>query len=143
MTRQELQQECKALGLKAKPNATIKQLKTKIKTHKMAKETKSGNITAEQIKEWKAKYGTVHKITVKVSETDTATGYLRKPNRNHKATALSMYAKDKILECGEFLRNNCWLGGDERLLNEDDIADTAAIQASGIVKFLDGELGEA
>ncbi len=108
----------------------------------MAKETNSGNISQEQIATWKKQHGIVYKLEVTVSEKDKAVGYLRKPNRNHKATALSMYAKDKILECGEFIRNNCWLGGDERLLNENDIADSAAIQASAIIKFLDGTLGE-
>lgn len=108
----------------------------------MKEETNKGNITKEQIAKWKKDHGKVYKITVKVDENDQAVGYLKKPNRNHKATALSMYNQNKILECGEFLRDNCWLGGDERLKIKDEIADSAAVQASGIVKFLDSELGE-
>lgn len=144
MTRREdVREQCREKGIAFSPDETIKQLTKKIKKKEMAEKLKKGIVTEEQIAEWKKKYGTVHVIKVTVKEGDIAVGYLRKPNRNHKATALSMYAKDKILECGEFLRNNCWLGGDERLKDHEDIADTAAIQANGIVKFMEGELGEA
>lgn len=139
---QDLRDECRELGIAHTPKHTINQLTKKIQKFKMAEETKSGTILKAQIDAWKKEHGSVYKLEVKVSENDKAVGYLRKPTRNHKATALSMYAKDKILECGEFIRNNCWLGGDERLLKENDIADSAAIQASGVVKFLDGSLGE-
>lgn len=109
----------------------------------MAEETKSGKITQEQIKSWKKEHGKVFVLNVKVDEKDQAVGYLKKPSRNHKATALSMYSQNKILEAGEFLKTNCWLGGDDRLLTSEDIADSASIQAAGIVKFHEGELGEA
>lgn len=144
MKLQDYRDECTALGISFKPTETIKQLSNKIKLNKMAKETQKGNITQEQIAEWKKKYKTdkLHKLTVKVSGNDTAIGYLRPPSREVKATALSMYSQNKILECGEFIRDNCWLGGDERLQSSGDIADTAAIQASGVIKFLDAELGE-
>jgi len=85
----------------------------------------------------------VHTIKVNVDKDDVAVGYLKPPTRNIKAAALSMYSQNKILESGEFLRDNCWLGGDERLKTDGDIADTAAMAASGIFKMLDSELGEA
>ena len=114
----------------------------------MDKELKKGNVSDAHITEWKKKYGKVHKIAVIIKKDeagiimDEAVGYLRKPTRNHKATAMSMYAQNQILECGEFLRDNCWLGGDERLKSAEEIADTAAIQANGIIQFMDGTLGE-
>ncbi|WP_146897011.1 hypothetical protein [Chryseobacterium lathyri] len=110
----------------------------------MSIETKEGNITQEQITEWKKKFKTdkLHKLTVKDKDGNPIVGYLKPPGREIKATALSMYSQNKILECGEFIRDNCWLGGDERLKMSGDIADTAAIQASGIIKFLEAELGE-
>lgn len=142
--KQQLKEECKALGVAFLPNETNKQLETKIKRAKMAKETKQGNITAEQIAEWKKKHKTdkLHKLSVKVNDNDTAVGYLKPPTREVKATALSMFSQNKILECGEFIRNNCWLGGDDRLMTNGDIADSAAVQASGIIKFLEADLGE-
>lgn len=144
MKLQEYRDECTALGIPFTPAETIKQLSNKLKLKKMANETKKGNISNDQIADWKKKYKTdkLHKLTVKVSDNDTAVGYLRPPSREVKATALSMYSQNKILECGEFIRDNCWLGGDERLQTSGDIADTAAIQASGVIKFLEAELGE-
>ena len=142
-TVQELREECKEKGVKFSIGDTALKLQTKINNHIMSKETKAGNITAEQIAAWKKEHGKVFTLKVNVTENDIAIGYLKSPNRNHKSIALSMYAQNKILETGEFLRDNCWLGGDERLKTNENIADSAAVQASGIVKFLDTELGEA
>ncbi|CAG2532928.1 hypothetical protein MAR621_03122 [Maribacter dokdonensis] len=144
-TLKELRAECKAKGIEFTTKHTILQLTNKIKSYQM----KKSPVTPEQIEAWKKDHAKVHKISVVVKKDadgnvlDEAVGYLKKPTRNHKATAMSMYAQNKILECGEFLRNNCWLGGDERLKSKGDIADTAAIQANGIIEFMEGELGEA
>ncbi|MBB4807460.1 hypothetical protein HNP38_002766 [Chryseobacterium defluvii] len=110
----------------------------------MKNETKEGNITAEQIAEWKKKSptGKIHRLAVKDKDGNSIVGYLKPPGREIKATALSMFSQHKLLECGEFIRDNCWLGGDERLKIKGDIADSAAIKASGIVEFLEAELGE-
>ncbi|MDP3679774.1 MAG: hypothetical protein Q8R22_02940 [Flavobacterium sp.] len=110
----------------------------------MKDNTKDGIISKEQIEAWKKQYKVekLPTLNIVVAPGDVAIGYLRPPSRNHKATALSMYSQNKVLECGEFLRDNCWLGGDSRLQTDENIADSAAIQASGIVKFLSGELGE-
>ena len=140
---QKKRDQCKALEISFNSKHTIKQLETKINKKQMETATKSGKITKAQIDEWKKKHKKVHTLTVKVGDNDTAVGYLRKPSRSHKGTALSMYSQHKILEAGEFLKTNCWLGGDERLLNDEDIADSASVQAAGIVNFLDGSLGEA
>lgn len=144
MTKQELQSECKQLGISFDRKATNKELSNKIKRKKMSDKTKAGEITKEQIKAWKTKHKTdkLHVLKVKVNESDTAVGYLKPPTREVKATALSMFSQNKILECGEFIRDNCWLGGDDRLKIDRDIADSAAVQASGIIKFLESELGE-
>jgi len=141
---QELRDECKRLGITYQAKQTQKQLQVKIKNRIMKNETKDGIISKEQIEAWKKQYKVdkLPTLNIVVAPGDVAIGYLRPPSRNHKATALSMYSQNKVLECGEFLRDNCWLGGDSRLQNDENIADSAAIQASGIVKFLSGELGE-
>ena len=144
MNRQELRDKCREMGVSFTSKDTNNQLTEKIRLKKMKNETQEGNITAEQIAEWKKKFKTdkLHKLTVKDKDGNPIVGYLKPPGREIKATALSMYSQNKILECGEFIRDNCWLGGDERLKMSGDIADTAAIQASGIIKFLEAELGE-
>lgn len=141
---QDLRKECKSKNIAFTPKNTITQLENKLNGFKM----KNDPVTQEQIDAWKDKYSKVHKLTVIVKKdaygktTDEAVGYLRNPTRNHKATAMSMFAQNKIMECGEFLKNNCWLGGDERLKDKGEIADTASVSANGIIEFLDGELGE-
>ena len=144
MDRQTLRDECKDLNIPYTSKDTIKELSNKIRLKKMKNETQNGVITDEQIQEWKKKLRVdkLHKLTVKDKDGSPIVGYLKPPGREVKATALSMYSQNKILECGEFIRDNCWLGGDERLKHDGDIADTAAIQASGIIKFLEAEMGE-
>lgn len=143
-TVQGLKDQCKELFIKFPADATKKQLELKIKNKIMSDKTKQGIITKEQIDAWKKEFKVdkLPTLNIVVAPGDVAIGYLRPPSRNHKATALSMYNQNKVLECGEFLRDNCWLGGDSRLQTDENIADSAAIQASGIVKFLQGELGE-
>lgn len=149
VTREALRDACAYEGIDYQSSETIKKLQTKLKKHKMSKDLKSGIISEDQIEAWKKKYGKVHVLKVIIKKDDNnkvvdqAVGYLKQPARNHKATAMSMYAQHQILECGEFLRDNCWLGGDERLKSDKNIADTAAIQANGIIQFMDGSLGEA
>lgn len=144
MDRQALRDKCKEMGIPFTSKDNNTQLTEKIRKMKMSIETKEGNINPEQIAEWKKKLKVdkLHKLTVKDKDGNALVGYLKPPGREIKATALSMYSQNKILECGEFIRDNCWLGGDERLKMSGDIADTAAIQASGIIKFLEAELGE-
>jgi hypothetical protein len=117
---------------------TIANIEKKIEKHELNESLKQGVVPKSQIEAWKKKYDKVHKITIEVSENDTAVGYLRSPNRDHKAIALSLYQQNKPLETGEFILQNCWLGGDDRLQNDDKIADSAAIQANTIVNFLKG-----
>jgi hypothetical protein len=142
-TLQELKIKATSLGVKFSSDVTKKQLTIKIKNKIMSDNTKKGIISKDQIDAWKKEHKKVHIIKVTVDKDDVAVGYLKPPTRNIKAAALSMYSQNKVLESGEFLRDNCWLGGDDRLKTDGDIADTAAMAASGIFKMLDSELGEA
>lgn len=135
---EEKREEAKAKGVEFKNSDTIAQIERKINKQELNKSLKEGIVPVDQIAAWKRKYDSVHKITIVVSEGDKAVGYLRSPNRDHKAIALSLYQQNKPLETGEFLLQNCWLGGDERLKDDEKIADSAAIQANSIVNFLKG-----
>lgn len=135
---EEKREEAKAKGVEFKNSDTIAQIERKINKQELNKSLKEGIVPVDQIAAWKRKYDSVHKITIEVSEGDKAVGYLRSPNRDHKAIALSLYQQNKPLETGEFLLQNCWLGGDERLKDDEKIADSAAIQANSIVNFLKG-----
>lgn len=141
MLLQEKRDEAKALGISVKNSETIAQIQKKIDNHKLNENLKKGVVPKEQLDDWKKKHK-VYKVEVEVAEDDVAVGYLREPKRDHKAIALSLYNQHQILETGEFLLQNCWLGGDTRLKDDEDIADSAAIQAKNIVNFLKGSTTE-
>lgn len=138
LTLEEIRDKATGLGVEFKNSDTIANIEKKIEKHQLNETLKQGIVPKTQIEGWKKKYNKVHKITVEVSEDDTAIGYLRSPSRDHKAIALSLYQQNKPLETGEFLLQNCWLGGDDRLKDAEEISDSAAIQANTIVNFLKG-----
>lgn len=104
-------------------------------------QTGSKKVTKAQIQEWKKEHKTVHEIRVKVSEDDEAVGYLKSPDRNIIARAAQLHAQDKLIEVGEFLIANCWLGGDMRIREDEDVAVSAAIFTSGnLVEFKETQI---
>ncbi len=85
-------------------------------------------VTEAQIKRWKAKYGEVYEIEVEMDEEgkDIAVGYFRKPDLNVIA-AVARFAESDPVKSGIVLFENTWLGGDERI-KEDDEAKLGVIQ---------------
>lgn len=147
MTLPEVRELAKQKGVAFKKGDTKAQILKSIQVKEAQDKLKAGVVTDEQLKAWKDKYNKngqkVQKISVKVTDDDTAIGYLKPPTRDHKAIALTKFNAGQILETGEFLVQNCWLGGDERLRSHATISEAAAIQANGIVNFLEGSLEEA
>lgn len=137
-TLENIRTEAKEKGVDFKNSDTIANIQKKIDSKENMESLKQGVVPKTQLESWKKKYKKVHKITVEVAEGDKAIGYLRNPSRDHKAIALSLYQQNKPLETGEFLLQNCWLGGDERLKDAEEVSDSAAIQANTIVNFLKG-----
>lgn len=138
MTLPEIRKEATDKGVAFKPSDTIANIRKKISAKELNEKLAAGDVPDDQLKEWKRKFGKIHEISVEVTEGETAVGYLKPPTRDHKAIALSMFNQNKILETGEFLIQNCWLGGDDRLRNREEVSEAAAIQANSIVNFLKG-----
>jgi len=84
--------------------------------------------------------GARYELTVQDDNGTTLTGYLKKPTRNIVARAMSLLAQNKVLEAGEFVLENCFAGGDEQLLQDEDLKVAAAMQSIQAVQVLDGEL---
>jgi len=109
----------------------------KSQEHKPPKLKIVGQATAEQISIWKKENSEVHEITVEVVPgIEHGVGYLKGASRDVAARAMTMYTQSKILETGEFIINNCWLGGDERLKSDEKIAMAAAVEANQLVEFM-------
>lgn len=86
-------------------------------------------ITEAQIKKWKAKYGDVFAISVKLNNKEKATGYFKKPDLNIIAAA-AKFAETDPIKSGTVMLENCWLGGDE-IIKQDDEAKLGVIKRLG------------
>ena len=101
--------------------------------------------TPEQITAWKDQHGEIKSISVTVAPGDVATAYLKPADRNVVAFGVTKMASNKIVEAGEFVLKNCFVGGDERLKLTGPTAETAAqvaasIAASSLLKMLEVEV---
>ena len=100
-----------------------------------------------QLADWKKKYGdgNVMAISVAVSDKDTATAYVVKPEAKDPQRQLAIYQRtisfiqqSKTVEAGQYLLNECWLGGDERIKGADAKVHIAAVlKMVELVSFLD------
>ena len=117
-------------------------------------------ITAEQIKEWKAKYGTIKKIVLDrevETQTDPKTGkekevvvnvgkllYLKKPDRaTIKYAMAKSFKADQTVDAispGEIILKKCWLGGDEEINTDDKYYFRACIEANRYLNEVTGFL---
>lgn len=103
--------------------------------------------TPEQIAAWKKLYGDVYEITV-----DGRTGYVRGFDRNTMKFALSQLkfklgadssaevSVEKMIELGEIGLQNCWLGGDDEILNNDRLFMAAALQVGELFEIAETAL---
>lgn len=99
-----------------------------------------GNVSQTQLDGWKAKYGEVHIITVKVDKEDTAVGYYKKPDRHVLANVINQQSIGQVFESREFLAQNTWLGGDARHQTNDDVSIPAQVELAKSVNFLAAEV---
>ena len=102
------------------------------------------NLAGAELKEllakWKKEHGEVIEITVTDKENKKATCFLKSPNRNVAAMAMTLISQNKLVETGEHVVNNCWLGGNERCRKEEKVAVATALQAAGLIEFYDAEV---
>lgn len=106
----------------------------------------TGKVDDKQLANWKKEHetaGPVKVIELKVSENETSFGYLKPPSRLVIAKAMSMFAEKQLIECGTFILNNCWLGGDERMKTNDKMNVAASTYANGCIEFMEGDLKNA
>lgn len=93
-----------------------------------------GEVSKEQIADWKKKHGKVWAIIV-----DGHICYLKKPDRNALSYASTIGMKDPI-KFNEIMLNNCWLGGSEEIKTDDDLFLAAAGKLVELINIKDAEL---
>lgn len=110
--------------------------------HKQEEQTPKplpGGITQDQVEKWKKAHGNVHQIQVE-SEDKTYTIYLKDPDRNHIKLASSHSAGQRPVEAGEVFLENCWLGGDEDIEEDDKAWVSACFRARTILELPDAAI---
>lgn len=94
-------------------------------------------ITAEQIAEWKKRYGKVYRYEA----ADGMTCFLRRPTRAEFSAANVIAGADAI-KAKEILLRNCWLDGDMEIQNDDAHFYGIGAWLDDLIGMVAGELKE-
>lgn len=100
----------------------------------MEKEKLTGEVSPEQIEEWKTKYKQVYAVKV-----GGHIGYLRKPTRQEVAYSASV-SQSNPMKSNEVLLASCWLGGSEAIKTEDELFFGASAKLAELINIKDAEL---
>ncbi len=118
---------------------------TKNKNTPQSEIVEVGKATEEQLAAWKKQYeadGPIKEIKLIVSPTEHSFGYLKPAGSSRiiVAKAMSLHHQNLIFETGEFILNNCWIGGDERMRTDAKMSINAATFAAQTVEFMAGSM---
>lgn len=100
-----------------------------------------GGVTEAQVQAWKKEYGKVRAYSVKKSDTEKATCYLRSPDRKVMGAALQAQKSDPI-KAKETILVNCWLGGDSEIKTNDELFISIAAQLDDLIELKEVEIKE-
>lgn len=79
-----------------------------------------GNITQAQFNQWKYKHKKVVKLTIADDDETPLFAYFRKPDMSIRSAVLQA-SKMNEFKALEVLFKNCYLGGDGKIEQEDDL----------------------
>lgn len=79
-----------------------------------------GNITQAQLNQWKYKHKKVIKLTIVDDDETTLFAYFKKPDIAIRSAVLQASKMDEF-KALEVLFKNCYLGGDGKIEQEDDL----------------------
>ena len=101
-----------------------------------------GRADEKTIEGWKLADYKPQCLQVQISENEISYGYFKAPERIVIAKAYTELVKGDIVKCGEIVFNNCWLDGDPRMKNVEDINLAACIQLTEVIQFKNTKLGK-
>ena len=88
----------------------------------------------QQISSWKQQYGDVFEVTV-----DGKKGYFKKPDRKTMGFAMTKAQTDPLGYL-EVIIENCWLGGDNELKDNNDYFYALCMKVQDITAVKDAEI---
>jgi hypothetical protein len=93
-----------------------------------------GAVTSEQIAMWKNLHRDVYEIRI-----DESVAYLRKPDRA-TLKAMAAFAQSDPIRSSEVLLENCWLGGDDAIKNDDEKFLAVSAHLGELIEVKNAEL---
>lgn len=93
-----------------------------------------GEVTPEQIQEWKKKHGTVKAIVV-----GGHIAYVKKPDRKTLGYA-TVGSKNDPIKFNEIILQNCFIGGSEAVKTNDDLFLGASSVLTELIEVKEAEL---
>ncbi len=91
-------------------------------------------IAKEKIEEWKRKYGEVFEVKI-----EGLVGYIRKPDRATLSAAAALGQADGV-KYSEIMVTNCWLGGDDKMKEDDECFFALATRVAELFKVKESTL---
>jgi hypothetical protein len=88
-----------------------------------------------QVKSWKKEHGEIHQIDVIGENDEIIRGIFKKPTLAIIMAADAMSEEKDFLKRAEFSFTNCFIAGDPRLHQEEDLKVSAGIQVYGLFKI--------
>lgn len=76
-------------------------------------------VNQEQIAQWKKEHGTVFRYTAMKEGSEPKVGYFKKISPQTMDAYETMQKRSKLM-ADDVVIENCWLGGDEEIVKDDD-----------------------
>lgn len=76
-------------------------------------------VNQEQIAQWKKEHGTVFRYTAMKEGSEPKVGYFKKISPQTMDAYETMLKRSKLM-ADDVVIENCWLGGDEEIVKDDD-----------------------
>ncbi len=101
----------------------------------------TGKLTDAEIETLKKVHGEVNEISVAVNddETEIAYCYIKKPTRNVLELVFGLINTNPY-KAAILMLQNCWLAGDNRIKEDDDVTVSAIGPVLGRIKIRHGEI---
>lgn len=106
-----------------------------------------GRADKKQIEDWKKDLESrdldtdIHEVRIDSSKEangkEFSYGYVHAPERIHISKVMSLLGKAEVVQAGEYILNNLWLGGDPRIKTDKRLNFNAAMQVSSVIEFRD------
>lgn len=88
-----------------------------------------------RLEQLKRQYKAVYELRVPADDEgrEIAVGYLKKPNLDTLAASASI-AQSNPIKAAEVVLRNCWIEGDERILNEEEFLISALTALESLIQ---------